>query len=317
MEPTESKQNPLRAPSSISTKLIFIVWLVDSAALTWLIPHIWLHGSTPDTSTWMGDLGAVWGGTAAYLIGPFWKIIKQWPAPYRKYISSGALMIAVIVGILFWIRARQTAKLEALFKEDEELERNVAPKIQDFPQLLRAKQTAKSLPDYLQRCAELEPAINDYETVERQGDNLLDQMQQEIRELKPQASYGSLLPSFNILRAVAAKDIEVAEALRKEIEFAKQLPGIRVADRIQFYNANIQPIIEQERKIAQDEIEILKDAKRRGITLPESVYQRAGIVQGGQAAGEKTTVTQPNTQGGPISAGSPKQTFEEWEKGTH
>jgi hypothetical protein len=225
----------------------------------------------------MGSLGAVWGGTVAFLIGPIWKTVKQWPASSKKFFLSSVLILAVAAGIYFKIRAGHTAKLEMLFKEDRELELNAAPKKQHFMQLLREKEDAKNLPEYLQRCVELEPAIDDYESAEREVDNLLGQMQQEIGELKPQASYGRLLPGLTVLRAVFAKDMEGAEAHRKEIYYAKQLPDIPIAERSQFYNANIQPIAEQESKIAQDEIETLKDAKRRGIRLPEGVYKGAGI----------------------------------------
>jgi hypothetical protein len=258
-----------------STRFLFIVWLVDSVAFTWLFIYIVLHGSTPERTQWMSDLGAVWGGTAAFLIGPFWKAMKQWPARRRTFFLSGLLIIVAVAGSWFWVRARQTAKLETLFKEDQEIERDAAPKKQRFMQLTR--ENPQTLDAYLQRCAELEPAINDYEAVERQVDNLLSQMQQEIGELKPQANYGSLLPGFAVLRAVFAKDIEAAEAYRREIGYAKQLPGIPEADRTRFYIANIQPIVEQESKIAQEEIAILKDAKMRGVRLPESVYQGAGI----------------------------------------
>jgi hypothetical protein len=254
-----------------------MVWLVDTILLAWVFTDMVLHGSTAESSKWLTDLCTVWGGTAALLIGPFWKTIKQWPAPYRKLLLLGVLTIVAVGGILFWIRARQTAKLETLFKEDKEVERDAGPKKQRFVQLLRKKENVKNLTEYLQWCAELETAINDYEAVERQVDNLLSQMQQEIGELKPQASYGSLLPGFAVLRGVFAKDLEGAEAYRREIEYAKQLTDIPVADRNQFYNVNIQPVIELELKSGRDEIEILKDAKRRGITLPESVYQGAGI----------------------------------------
>ncbi len=265
----------IRRMKLFSTRFLCIVWLVDSVAFTWLFIYIVLHGSTPERTQLMSDLGAVWGGTAAFLIGPFWKAMKQWPARRRTFFLSGLLIIVAVAGGWFWVRARQTAKLETLFKEDQEVERNAAPKKQRFMQLTR--ENPKDYAEYLQRCAELEPAINDYEASERQVDNLLGQMQQQISELKPQASYGSLLPGFAVLRAVFAKDMEGAEAYRRETEYAKQLPGIPVAERVQFYNANIQPVVEQEYKIAQEEIAILKDAKMRGVTLPESVYQGAGI----------------------------------------
>jgi len=275
MEPTDQK--PLRMPPIIPTKLVFIVWVLDSVALVWLFIYIVLHGNNSDTRQWASDLGAVWGVTVAYLIGPAWKAMKQWPKSRRNIFISVVLTIIVVVGALFWIRVRQTSKLETLFKEDEELERNPVFKKQDFPQLIKDKQNATSLPEYLQQCEKLEPVVNDYESYERQVDSLLGQMQQEIGELKPQASYGRLLPGFAVLRAVSAKDIEVAEALKKEIEFAKQLPGIPAGDRVQFYNANIQPVVERENKIALEEAEILKDAKKRNIRLPASVYQTAGI----------------------------------------
>ena len=260
---------------STKTRLLLIVCLVDSIALVWLTTYIWLHGSAPESIRGMEILGAVWGGTAASLIGPIWKAAKQWPVPYKRFSLLGVFIIGAVAGGYIWIRARQTAKLETLFKEDQEVERNAAPKKQRFMQLTR--ENPKGYAEYLQRCAELEPAINDYETSERQVDDLVGQMEQQISELKPQASYGSLLPGFAVLRAVFAKDMEGAEAYRRETEYAKQLPGIPVAERVQFYNANIQPIVEQEYKIAQEEIAILKDAKMRGVRLPESVYQGAGI----------------------------------------
>ena len=80
-----------------------------------------------------------------------------------------------------------------------------------------------------------------------------------------------------MLSAVFAKDIAAAEAQKEEIQFAKQLPSIPETQRAQFYADNIQPIVEQESHLAQEEVAIFKDAKSRGITLPQSVYQGAGI----------------------------------------
>src|SRR5712692_5838804 len=265
----EHQRGRIRRMESTKTRLLFIVCLVDSIALVWLTTYIWLHGSTRESIQGMEILGAVWGGTAASLIGPIWKAAKQWPVPYKKFSLLGVLIIVAVAGGYIWIRSRQTAKLETLFKEDQEVERNAAPKKQRFMQLTR--ENPKGYAEYLQRCAELEPAINDYETSERQVDNLVGQMQQQISELKPQASYGRLLPGFAVLRAVFAKDMEGAEAYRRETEYAKQLPGIPVAERVQFYNANIQPVVEQEYKIAQEEIAILKDAKMRGVSSGFSV----------------------------------------------
>jgi len=297
MVPVENQGNPLRPPSSIPTRLLFIAWIVVSVIIASSFVDIMLHGSNPENSKMMGDLGAVWGGLGGFLISPGWKAFKRWPAPRKKFALSAVVISTLFAGVYFLVRARQTAKLDALFKADQELDRNSAPKKQHFMQLLKEKENIKDLSEYLQWCVELEPAINDYEAVERQGDNLLDQMQQEIGALKPRAGYGRLLPGFAVLRAVVAKDIEGEEAYRREIEYAKQLPGISIADRVQFYNANIQPIVEVESKIARDEVGILKDAKARGVKIPESVYQDAGMAAGTtqKAAQETKPETKPSS----------------------
>src|ERR1700690_625955 len=138
-----------------SNRFLFIVWLVDSAIFAWLFIYIVLHGSTPERTQWMSALGAVWGGTAAFLIGPFWKAMKLWPERRRTFFLSALLIIVLVAGGWFWVRARQTAKLETLFKEDQEVERDAAPKKQRFMQLTR--ENPQTLDAYLQRCAELEP----------------------------------------------------------------------------------------------------------------------------------------------------------------
>lgn len=195
-------------------------------------------------------------------------------------VKAGAIILSVLVcatvaGGYFGIRASHVTKLETLLNEVHELGIKCAPQKQLFIKLVR--EDTKDLPQYLQRCAELEPAINDYETSERQMDNVLSQSQQEIEEIKPKASLATVLPMLGVMRAILGKDLEGTKVYRKEIEYAKQLPGIPEADRIRFYDANIQPVVEQEGKIAKDEIVIVRDAKARGVEMPESMYQEAGI----------------------------------------
>jgi len=257
-------------------KVLLIVWLVTSAALIALFAEMALQGSSADRSRLAGDLGAVWGALTALLVVPVWKMMKQsMSAPKAGAIVLGVLLAVAIGGGYFGIRSRHKAKLELLFNEAHELGVQGAPKKQRFMRLVG--EDTQGWPAYLQRCAELEPAINDYEATELQMDNLLSQMQQEIEELKPKASYANLLPMLTVMRTMLGKDLEAAKVYRKEIEYAKQLSEIPEPDRIRFYNANIQPAVEQEKRIAQDEKEILMDAKARGIQLPENLYREAGI----------------------------------------
>lgn len=195
-------------------------------------------------------------------------------------MKAGTLILGVIIGVVaigayLGVRAGHKAKLDVLSKEMHELGLKSAPTKERFVAL--TTKTAPGLPEYLQRCEQLEAVLNDYEPALKQMDNLMNQMQQELQELNSDPGYASLLPVVTVMRAVVAKDLESAKTFRKEIDYAKQLPNVPESDRTRFYSANIQPVVEQEGRIAQDEIEILKDAKARGVKLPESMYQQVGL----------------------------------------
>jgi hypothetical protein len=258
-----------------SHKFLFTVWGLDTTLFIWLFIYMFLYGSSPDTVKLAGDLGAAWGVLFAFLIVPTWRAMKQWPAPYKKFIFSGVFIIVAVVGFLFWIRARQTAKLEELLKETRNISIRGAPQKQLFVKLTR--ENPQTLPEYLQRSSELEPAIKDYAASEQQMDNVLAEMQNEIERLKPNGSYAGMLPMLGVLRAILGKDLEAAKVYKQEIDYAKHLPSIPEADRPRFVSTNIGPVIEQEQKIALDEVAILKDAKARGITMPANMLQDAGI----------------------------------------
>jgi hypothetical protein len=58
-------------------KFLLIVWLVDSVVLVVLFVVIPLHGYTPNRIDLAGDLGAIWGGIAGFLMWSKWKARKQ------------------------------------------------------------------------------------------------------------------------------------------------------------------------------------------------------------------------------------------------
>lgn len=146
MEPAESQGDPLRPSSSIPTKLLFAAWLVVTALFAYSFVDIILHGGAPETTKMMGDLGAVWGGIGAFLIGPGWKVFKAWPSSRKRLVSSVLVAIVVVIGGYFVIRARQVARLDALFDADRELEVTAAPKKQRFKELLQEKNNTRSWP---------------------------------------------------------------------------------------------------------------------------------------------------------------------------
>jgi hypothetical protein len=256
-------------------KLLLAVWAVNSVAWFCLIAYIFTHGSSPDTIKLSQYLGAIWGGTGAFLLGPAWKAVKQWSRRSKMLLLSGVVITAVLVCVLFKIRIDQTAKLESLLHRVHDVAARGAPQKQQFMKLTR--ENPQTLPEYLQRCAELEPAINDYSDSEQQMDDLLAQVQRQISELRPRGSYGEMLPMLGVMRAILAKDLEGARIYKQEVEYAKQLPSMSEKQRIQFYNINIEHVLEREQQVALDEIAILKDAKTRGIAMPTSMLQDAGL----------------------------------------
>jgi hypothetical protein len=259
----------------MTLKLLFAVWAVDSVAWAALLVHMFIHGSDPDTIKLSEYLGAIWGGTGAFLLGPAWKAVEQWPRRSKMLLLSGVVITAVLVGVLFKVRIDQTAKLELLLAETRDVAAKGAPRKQQFMKLTR--ENPQTLPEYLQRCAELEPVINDYSASEQQMDDLLAQVQQQIGELRPQGSYGAMLPILGVMRTILAKDLVGAKIYKQEVDYAKQLPGMSEKQRIQFYNTNIEPVLEQEHQVAMDEMAILKDAKTHGIAMPTNMLQDAGL----------------------------------------
>ena len=54
-------------------KFLFIVWLLESAALIVLFVVILVNGQTPNRIDLTGCLGVVWGGIGGYLMWLKWK----------------------------------------------------------------------------------------------------------------------------------------------------------------------------------------------------------------------------------------------------
>jgi uncharacterized protein (UPF0335 family) len=56
-----------------------------------------------------------------------------------------------------------------------------------------------------------------------------------------------------------------------------ELQALPESAQLQFFATNIEPIQDEETRIAREEIEILKTAKARGVQLPEQMYSQFGI----------------------------------------
>jgi hypothetical protein len=201
---------------------------------------------------------------------------------HRSFVLKASIAICAVLllaaeeGIRVGTHVRHVRNIAALTKELEALAPKSAPTTQQFVQI--ARQATPTMPEYIQRCNDLEAVLNDYESNLRDRDRVLGQGLEELQQPKADKGYAAIIPMLTVLQNLARKDLELARAFRKEVDYAKQLAAFATPDdQTRFYKANILPIKNDEKRIANEEMEILKDAKARGVNLPESLYREAGI----------------------------------------
>jgi hypothetical protein len=191
-------------------------------------------------------------------------------------IMAIVLLIAAVAGAKSGIHASRVASFKQLTDSISALGAKTAPTKQKFAALLGSD--PPTIPEYVQRCNELERVNNDYETALQQMDALLGQLEQLARNDPGMfASVPGFLASVTTMRSVLAKDKESVMLVRREVSYAKQLPALSASDQVKLYRTTIRPIRDQQSRIGQEEIEILRYAKARGIKLPEQMYSQLGI----------------------------------------
>ena len=209
--------------------------------------------------------------------------IETEPAFRRKHRSfvlkatiaiCAVLLLAAEEGIRVGTHVRHVKKIETLTEQLKSLASKSAPTKQQFVQI--ARQATATMPEYIQRCSKLESILNDYESNLQDGDQVLGQVLEELQQLKADRGYAAMIPMFTVLQSVGRKDLESARAFRKEVDYGKQLAALTPDDQIRFYKASILPVKSDEKRIANEEIEILKDARAHGIDLGE-LYRQVGI----------------------------------------
>jgi len=195
---------------------------------------------------------------------------------FRQKHRSFGLKAGSVVAVAFLgaggfgaYQGLQKANLNSLIEQANALGLKTAPVKQRFIQIVR--RDTPTVPEYLQRCTELEATLNDYEPALQQMDTLTGQIEQELKGDRAGTA------TITTMRTILQKDLEGAGIYRKEIAYAKQLAALPAPDNFQFFNANIQPVLDEEARIARDEIEIVKTAKARGVKLPEQIYKELGI----------------------------------------
>lgn len=195
---------------------------------------------------------------------------------HRSFGLTAGMVIAVLLvsaggaGTYSGIRAAHKSRLNGLLDQISELGTRTAPAKQKFVQI--AIRNVTNLSEYEQRCVDLEEAINEYEPALQQMGMVMGKVEQELQGDDPAA-----LEIVTTMRGIVQKDLQSVRTYKTEIKYAKQLPALRASSRNGFYDTNIQPVLDEEQRIAKDEVEILKTAKARGVRLPQNIYSAVGI----------------------------------------
>lgn len=243
------------------------------------------------------QLGADWlkkiGGLVLLaMIGTGYWVKRTWSAiirieteptfrrKHRSFVLKAIIAVCVVLllaaeeGIRVGTHVRHLKKIDILAEQIESLGPKIAPTKQQFVQL--AWQATPTMAEYIQRCGKLEPVLNDYESKLLDGDRMLSQALEEIQQVKAYRGWAAMIPTLTVMQGINRKDLELVRAFRKEVDYGKQLAALTPDDQIRFYKANILPVKSDEKRIGNEEIKILKDAKARGINLGE-LYREVGV----------------------------------------
>jgi hypothetical protein len=111
---------------------------------------------------------------------------------------------------------------------------------------------------YISRCEHIELALGEYEPTLREADGQFAQ----FADLAPNVK---LQTQAQFFRKVVGIDLQSVQVFRREISLAKRLPNMPTGKQRLFYQSSIVPIQMEEDRLAEEEIEIIKDAKGSGI----------------------------------------------------
>ncbi len=184
----------------------------------------------------------------------------------RKHRMLGQIMFAVVCFILAgagsagFTMGERSAQIREFMSQVKSLaEKGKADKLR-FMEI--AKRETATMPEYIQRCRDLEPAANQYES------SLL-QMKALFRSYSEKLAKKKQEPMLTV-ETIMQMDLDGIIVVKREVAAAKQLADLPPDQQMQFYRDNIQPIMREEDRLAQIEANAIADARSRGIRVGDT-----------------------------------------------
>ena len=160
--------------------------------------------------------------------------------------------------------SRRQLSLKVLADQVYELAVKSSPIKRKFVSL--AKKNPSTMQAYIERCAELEGALREYEPVLQEMASLLGHAVQALK------GDPVTMSSFMTIKALVEKNLESARFVNDELVLAKELPNFSPPDQVRLYEQNIRPLREAQARLTAEGIKLLSTAKSVGVPLPQEMY---------------------------------------------
>lgn len=131
----------------------------------------------------------------------------------------------------------------------------------------------RDLDDYLSRCERVRALIPSMESFFKWSDS-------ELERLRIKHSDDPhLLELADFYVAMNSQDKAGLRVLQQEMDVAAEMSKLPPAKRQAFFDERIRPIQQKEDQLSNREVQMAREAKKRGLALPPSVSQSLGDVK--------------------------------------
>ena len=181
------------------------------------------------------------------------------------FLTITILVSALALGVTAGARIEKNRKLNRTIDEMAKLGPKNAELRAEIKNIL-SKDTP-TFEDYYLRSLKLEKVLDEYDLQQRRVAPLLNDLLANSADSPKVAEIAATVQRVN------NKDAEVVELFRLEIAKGKELNKLPSSRQAVFYRQEIIPIEQQASKIADQEIEMLRDAEKKGLKWPSDVKE--------------------------------------------
>lgn len=262
------------------------IWLtLDLLLLTFFLALMLFNLAWQSTSGSLDKAGESMGGALIPVIFLLygarraWKsLLKQEPETdsgfkqkhWRFQVIAGTCIVVIMTsafsyGVFIGPRIEKNTRFKALLGKLTEQ----APKNTEFRQRLLAIRSAETptMEDYYVQCLALETFLDEFEPHQKESLAILTSVFALV------ADDEELAPTVELFKRINELDFQVVGELRREISAAKELWSLPYARQVAFYEREIVPIQSEIESLAAEEMTLVREAQKQGITFPSDISQ--------------------------------------------